>query len=98
MEDKSATMSREDLESWLSTTVLELQDGLAGDQVIASASLVYDLGFDSLALEGLAAAIESAPSVDDLAPWYSQALSDGDDSVRGLVDFLVAAGARACNP
>jgi hypothetical protein len=83
-------VARTDIEGWLTRTILEMQDGLTEGQVTSSASLFHDLGFDSLALEKLAAEIDVALKVSDLAVWYARALSDGEDSFGSLVDFLAA--------
>jgi acyl carrier protein len=81
---------RTDIEGWLVRTILEMQEGLTESQVTPSASLFHDLGFDSLALERLAAEIDVALKVSDLALWYARALSHGEDTLGSLVDFLAA--------
>jgi hypothetical protein len=83
-------MSREEIESWLRLTILQVQDGLSSDQVVASASLFQDLGFDSLTFEKLVGTIESAVLGKDLTPWYVRAASHGEDTLGSLIEFLIA--------
>jgi hypothetical protein len=87
-------MRRDDVEHWLRQTILELQDGLSREQVIASASFFEDLGFDSLAFEKLVATIESTALNTDLTQWYLGAGKHGDDTFGSLVEFLLM-GAEA---
>lgn len=81
-------MHREQVENWLIQTILELQDGLAREQIVASASLFSDLGFDSLAFEKLVGLIESSALSRDLTQWYFRAARHGEDTVGSLIDFL----------
>jgi hypothetical protein len=83
-------MSREEVEDWLRLTVLQVQDGLSRDQVVASASLFQDLGFDSLAFEKLIATIETTLLGKDLTEWYMRAASHGEDTFGSLIEFLIA--------
>jgi hypothetical protein len=83
-------MRRDEFEEWLRRAILELQDGLSADQVIASASLFHDLGLDSLAFEKLLATIDSAMTDKDLTQWYVGAIDRGEDTFGSLVDFLIA--------
>jgi hypothetical protein len=82
-------MHRDDVEDWLRRTILELQDGLELEQVVASASLFQDLGFDSLAFEKLVGIIESAELKRDLTQWYFRAARYGEDTVGSLIEFLL---------
>ena len=82
-------MRREDVELWLKGTILELQDGLAIEQIVSSASLFQDLGFDSLAFEKLAGIIESTVLKRDLTQWYYRVVRHGEDTVGSLLDFLL---------
>jgi hypothetical protein len=89
-------MSREQIESWLRDTLLELEDGLSSEQIVGAASLRHDLGLDSLAFERLLGAIEKVLPQRDLADWYANTAESGDDTLTGLVDFLLGeAGAPA---
>jgi acyl carrier protein len=67
---------------------LEVREGLSAAQVKEEASLFYDLGFDSLAFENLAAKIKARFDEIDLTPWFDRVTSDGADSVGSLVDYL----------
>ena len=82
-------MHRQEVEDWLTQTILELQDGLAREHVVASASLFRDLGFDSLAFEKLVGLIESSALSCDLTPWYFRAARYGEDTVGSLLEFLL---------
>jgi hypothetical protein len=66
------------------------------DALAEGASLVYDLGLDSLRLEELAALVKRELSSADLTPWYVRA-SGGHDSVGELVDFLLRSGRFECD-
>jgi hypothetical protein len=83
-------MTRDELESWLKRTILELQDSLSGEQVVPSASLFHDLGFDSLTFEKLIARVEASLVHKDLTPWYARAARGGEDTVGSLIDFLLS--------
>jgi acyl carrier protein len=83
-------MCRAEIEDWLRHTIVELQEGLSSEQVVASASLFQDLGFDSLAFERLVAQVETTALSRDLSPWYFQAARHGEDTVGSLIDFLLA--------
>jgi Phosphopantetheine attachment site len=82
-------MTRDELESWLKRTILELQDSLSIDQVVPSASLFHDLGFDSLTFEKLIARVEASLADQDLTPWYARAARGGEDTVGSLLEFLL---------
>lgn len=84
-------MHRDDVENWLKQTILELQDGLEFEQIVPSASLFQDLGFDSLAFEKLVGLIETTALKRDLTPWYFGAARHGDDTVGSLLEFLLSA-------
>jgi hypothetical protein len=86
---KSANLSREQLESWLRDTLLELEAGLSSEQIVGAASLRLDLGLDSLAFERLLGAIEKVLPQRDLTEWYADTAESGDDTLAGLVDFLL---------
>lgn len=83
-------MSRDDVEHWLKQTILELQDGLSREQIVASASFYDDLGFDSLTFEKLVAALETTSVSRDLSQWYFNVARHGTDTFGSLVEFLVA--------
>jgi hypothetical protein len=83
-------MARDEVEGWLKQTILELQDGLSSEQVIPSASLFQDLGFDSLSFEKLVGLLEATALSRDLTQWYFRAARYGEDSVGGLLEFLLA--------
>jgi hypothetical protein len=83
-------MARDEVEDWLKRTILELQESLSSDQVVPSASLFQDLGFDSLSFERLVAMLEATALHRDLTQWYFQAARHGEDSVGSLITFLTA--------
>ena len=91
-------MHREDVELWLKRTILELQDGLKMEQVIASASLFQDLGFDSLAFEKLVGIIESTELKRDITQWYFRAARYGEDTVGSLIEFLLESPQTSAAP
>jgi len=82
-------MTRDELEDWLKSLILHVQDGLTRDQVVPSASLFQDLGFDSLTLEKLVATIESTEFGKDVTQWYVRAASHGEDTFGSLIEFLI---------
>jgi hypothetical protein len=82
-------MHREQVEEWLTQTILEISDGLAREQIVASASLFRDLGFDSLAFEKLVGLIETSALSRDLTQWYFRAARHGEDTIGSLIDFLL---------
>ena len=82
-------MHREDVEAWLRRTILELQEGLSSEQIVDSASLFQDLGFDSLAFEKLVGIIESTALNRDLTQWYFRAARHGEDTIGSLIEFLL---------
>jgi len=82
-------MHRQEVEDWLTQTILELQDGLGREHVVASASLFRDLGFDSLTFEKLVGMIESSALSCDLTPWYFRAARYGEDTIGSLIEFLL---------
>jgi hypothetical protein len=82
-------MLREEIEDWLRKTIVEQQEGISTEQVVPSASLFQDLGFDSLAFERLLATLESTGFARDLSGWYFRAARHGEDTIGSLIDFLV---------
>jgi acyl carrier protein len=86
---KETNMSREQLESWLRETLMELEESLSSEQIVASASLFQDLGLDSLGLERLLDAIEKVTAHRDLSLWYANTAESGDDTLQSLMDFLL---------
>jgi hypothetical protein len=85
---------RNELVAWLRNAVMEINPGLSGEQVLEEASLIHDLGFDSLSLESLLAQVKSRVPGIDLTPWYVRAARQGQDTIASLVDFLMEAANR----
>ncbi|WP_224367737.1 acyl carrier protein [Hyalangium versicolor] len=91
---RGPALDRDELVAWMQDAIREIRLDLSREQVEEEASLVHDLGFDSLALEGLMARVKARfPSV-DLTPWYMRAAQHGQDSLATLVDFLLQMDAR----
>jgi hypothetical protein len=84
-------VDREILLGWLRDALLRLDPALAVETVVDDASLVYDLGMDSIRIEELVALIKKELSSADLTLWYVRA-SEGHDTVGALLDFLMAMG------
>jgi hypothetical protein len=80
--------------AWLQDAVMEINPVLSREQVLEGASLVHDLGFDSLALESLMAQVKSRVPGLDMTPWYVRAARQGQDTIASLVDFLMEAWNR----
>jgi aryl carrier-like protein len=78
--------------AWLRASLLAIDDSLRADMIVEGASLMTDLGLDSLRLEELVARIKTERPELDLTPWYVRAARSGQDTVGSLVDFLVVAG------
>jgi hypothetical protein len=81
--------TREEIFTWLRSALVRVDDRLSVEAVVDGASLVHDLGLDSLRLEELVALIKREVTGADLTPWYVRAARDGEDTVAGLLDFLV---------
>lgn len=65
-------------------------------EIKGSHSLTEDLGFDSLRLMQLFAAIDERFDGVDLTPWFARCAAAGADTVDGLCAFIAAAtGATA---
>jgi hypothetical protein len=76
----------------MQSALLRVDSTLPADAIVRDASLVYDLGLDSLRLEAVVALIKRELSDTDLTPWYVRAAHEGQDTVGGLVDFLAERG------
>jgi hypothetical protein len=83
------SMNREQLFVWLRSALMRVDRNLPAEAIVESSSLVYDLGLDSLRLEEVIALIKHEVSDTDLTPWYARAARGGQDTVAGLLDFLV---------
>lgn len=83
---------REPVFSWLCSSLLAIDDRLRAEMVVEGASLMTDLGLDSLGLEELVAQIKTERPELDLTPWYVRASQDGQDTVGSLIDFLLGDG------
>lgn len=86
--------ARNELAAWVRNAVMDINPVLSREQVLEEASLVHELGFDSLALESLIAQVKSRVPGIDLTPWYVRAARQGHDTIASLVDFLMEARSR----
>src|SRR3954462_10261738 len=83
--------ARKELVAWMQDAVMEINPVLSREQVLEGASLIHELGFDSLSLESLMAQVKSRVPGIDLKPWYVRPARQGEDTIASLVDFLMEA-------
>ncbi len=81
-------MRRDEIRIEVTRRILAIDRKLRADDVRDDASLVDNLGLDSLDLAELSVSIREAYDDLDLTDWYISSSSSGRDTIGSLVDFI----------
>ena len=81
-------MSQQGILEFIKQIVVQVNDGVHPDEIHNGASLVADLGMDSMKLASLVAEIKNHFGNVDLTEWFIAAARDGTDTVWHLAEFL----------
>ncbi|HEU4408387.1 MAG TPA: acyl carrier protein [Polyangiaceae bacterium] len=88
-------MDEETIFAQVTEAIVRSNRDVAHATIHADASLVADLGMDSMRLAALIGELKARFGDVDLTGWYVTTARHGADTVRGLVDFLCRALAAA---
>jgi acyl carrier protein len=86
-------MKEEDILKKVALAISRANKDIQPELIRAEASLVEDLGFDSMRLAALFSDIKANFGIKDMTAWYVSAARDGADTVHGLVTFLASSRA-----